>query len=188
MDIDIITGIGTIGTAFATIALVILLYKAIKQMESTVQLSKLQSEFRFRPWVGPNGGITELSVNANNQHQFDVGLKNYGEIPAEYVKAYSKQETKLISKSDLKLDNLESFNLGPMLPNMEKHYWIFIDAKKIEDAKEGKEKIFLIIYFEYPVSGGKSGYGMISEYIPEKNIFHHKEMWVDTPSGRTTHK
>ena len=135
VDLDIVTSIGTIGTAFATIALVFLLYKAIKQMESTVHLSKLQSEFRFRPWVGPNGGIKEASVNSKNQYQFDVSLKNYGEIPAEYVTAYSKQDSKQIQKSDLKLKEFESFNLGPMLPNMEKHYWIFnilfLEAKAV---------------------------------------------------------
>ena len=107
VDLDFVTSIGTIGTAFATIALVILLYKAIKQMESTVHLSKLQSEFRFRPWVGPNGAIKELSVNSNNQYQFDIGIKNFGEIPAEYVVAYSKQDSQLIKKSELKLDEFK---------------------------------------------------------------------------------
>ncbi len=74
-----------------------------------------------------------------------------------------------------------------MLPNMEKHYWFFLEHDLINRAKEGKEKIFTAVYFEYPVSGGKSGYGMISEYNAQTNGFIHKEMWVETPSGRTTH-
>ena len=74
-----------------------------------------------------------------------------------------------------------------MLPNMEKHYWFFIDKQILSKVQEGDGKIFIAVYFEYPVSGGKSGYGMISEYNPQTNGFIHKDMWVETPSGRTTH-
>jgi len=89
----------------------------------------------------------------------------------------------MMSKEILKTDTIESFNLGPMLPNMEKHYWFFIDCDLVDKAKEGKEKIFIILYFEYPVSGGKSGYGMISEYNSDIDGFAHKEMWVESPKG-----
>ena len=65
-----------------------------------------------------------------------------------------------------------------MLPNMEKHYWFFIDSERIKKAKEGKTKIFIALYFEYPLTQGTSGYGMISEYIPKMNSFIHKDMWV----------
>ena len=185
-DLVIVETISSVGTAIATIALVILLYRTIKQMEATVSLSRIQTEFRFRPWVGPTNSIKELSNSINGKRQFEIVIKNFGEIPAEYVKAYFKHDTKLISKNDLKSENVDSFNLGPMLPNMEKHYWFFLAHDLIDSAKEGKEKIFTAVYFEYPVSGGKSGYGMISEYNAQTNGFLHKEMWVETPSGRTT--
>jgi len=32
------------------------------------------------------------------------------------------------------------------------------------------------------VAGGKSGYGMISEYDPKNDGFNHKEMWVHSPN------
>ena len=181
MDLQILEAIGVLATAAATGALAILLYRTIKQFEATVEVSRIQTEYRFRPWIGPNNSIQELSVNSDGRHHFDVGIKNFGEIPAEYVKAYFKLNSKMMSKDDLKSDKVESFNLGPMLPNMEKHYWFWIDSALMEKAKEGKEKIFTGIYFEYPVSDGNSGYGMISEYDPERNGFNHKDMWVETP-------
>ena len=186
-ELAALEAVAAIGTAAATIALVILLYRTVKQLESTVQLSRVQTEYRFRPWVGPSNSIKQLKDSINGKQQFEVGIKNYGELPAEYVKAYFKHDTKIISKDDLRADNVESFNLGPMLPNMEKRYWFFIERPMMEKIKEEKEKLFTAIFFEYPVSGGKSGYGMISEYNPQTSSFVHKDMWVETPTGRTTH-
>jgi len=182
VDLEFLQAIGGIATAVATIALVIILFRTVKQLEATVVVSKVQTEYRFRPWIGPNNSIKVLPINSDGRQQFDVGIRNFGELPAEYVMAYFKSGNNMLSRTDLKSDNVEQFNLGPMLPNMEKHYWFWIDSEKMQKAKEGTEKIFTAIYFEYPVSGGKSGYGMISEYIPEKNGFNHKDMWVETPT------
>ena len=44
-------------TAAATIALVILLFLTVKQFEAQVEVSRIQTEFRFRPWIGPTGTI-----------------------------------------------------------------------------------------------------------------------------------
>jgi len=120
----------------------------------------------------PNGG----------SNQYDCTIKNYCEIPAQYVKAYSKIDIKLMDRDIFKSNPGETFNLGPLLPNMEKHYWISIDSELIKKAKEGTEKIFSALYFEYPVSGGKSGYGMISQYDPQNDGFIHKDMWVESPN------
>ena len=84
-----------------------------------------------------------------------------------------------MDKSVLNSDDVEKFNLGPMLPNMEKHYWIFIDCDLIEKAKKGEITVFIALYFEYPTNQDKSGYGMISEYNPRMNSFMHKDMWVE---------
>ncbi len=70
-----------------------------------------------------------------------------------------------------------------MLPNMEKHYWFFIDCDLVEKAKKEEIKIFIALYFEYPLTEGTSGYGMISEYNPKMNGFVHKDMWV---AGKNT--
>jgi len=176
-EIEILGVVGSIATAAATILLVYLLWRAIKQMEVTVKLSKVQTEFRFQPWIGPHNNIKVIG-EANGKTQFDVELKNYGELPATYLKASFKMDTQIMSKEVLNSEKIDKFNLGPMLPNMVKHYWFFIDSKLIQKAKDGKTKIFIALYFEYPTTEGISGYGMISEYIPKKNGFIHKDMWI----------
>jgi hypothetical protein len=181
IDITVLETVGVLGTAAATIALVILLYRTVKQLEATVKLSKIQTDYRFRPWIGPLDSIKALPPNGQT-NQYDCTIKNYGEIPAQSVTAYCKIDTKLMDRGVFKSNPGKTFNLGPLLPNMEKHYWVFIDSDLIKKAKDGSGKIFSALYFEYPVSGGKSGYGMISEYDPKNDGFIHKDMWVDSPN------
>jgi hypothetical protein len=177
VDYEILTVIGSLGTAIATIVLVILLWKTIKQFETTAKLSQVQTEFRFRPWIGPVNSIKPMG-EADGKNQFEVSLKNYGELPATFVEASFTLDTKIMSKDALNSEKIEKFNLGPMLPNMEKHYWFFIDCDLIERAKKGETEIFIALYFEYPLTEGISGYGMISEYNPKMNGFIHRDMWV----------
>jgi hypothetical protein len=137
VDLELFTVIGSLGTAIATIVLVILLWKTIKQFETTAKLSQVQTEFRFRPWIGPVNSIKPMG-EANGKNQFEVSLKNYGELPATYVKASFAIGTEMLSKESLNFEKIEKFNLGPMLPNMEKHYWFFIDCDLIDKAKKGE--------------------------------------------------
>jgi len=181
VDLAILETVGVLGTAVATIALVILLYRTVKQLEATVKLSKIQTDYRFRPWIGPLNSIKALPPNGQT-NQYDCTIKNYGEIPAQSVTAYCKIDTTLMDRGVFKSNPGTTFNLGPLLPNMEKHYWVFIDSDLIKKAKDGSGKIFSALYFEYTVSGGKSGYGMISEYDPKNDGFIHKDMWVESPN------
>jgi len=65
---------------------------------------------------------------------------------------------------------------------MEKRYWIFVDSATIERVKNGGQ-VFAVIYFLYDFAhGGRSGYGMISEYDSKANSFVHRDMWVDQES------
>lgn len=176
-EIEILGAVGSIATAAATIVLVILLWRAVKQMEITVKLSRVQTEFRFRPWIGPIDSIKNIG-EAEGKTQFDVTVKNYGEIPAEYLKASFKMDTQIMGKEALNSEKIDKFDLGPMLPNMDKHYWFFIDSEIIQRAKEGKTKIFIALNFEYPTTEEISGYGMVSEYNPKTNGFIHRDMWV----------
>ena len=169
-------------TALATIALVILLWRTLKQFESTAQLSRLESEYRFRPWVGPLNSIKYLKT-VDGKYQFDVGIKNYGEIPASNVVVMYNMKNELIDQSNASTNPEHKFDLGPLLPNMEKHYWFFIDSELIKKSQEGNEKIFVSLYFEYDAMGKRSGYGMISEYLSQTNSFTHREMWVKDSSS-----
>jgi len=179
VDLAVLEAVGVLVAAGANIALVFLLYRTVKQLEATVHLSKIQIDYRFRPWIGPLNSIKALPPKGDT-NQYDCTIKNYGEIPAQYVKAYCKIDTKIMDRDVFKSNPGKTFNLGPLLPNMEKHYWVFIDSSLIKKAKEGSEKIFSALYFEYPLSDGKSGYGMISEYDPQNDGFIHKDMWVDS--------
>jgi len=169
-------------TALATIALVILLWRTLKQFESTAQLSRLQSEYRFRPWIGPLNSIKYLNTQ-DGKHQFDIGIKNFGEIPASNVVAMYSMKNELIDQSNATTSPEHKFDLGPLLPNMEKHYWFFIDSELIKKSQDGSQKIFISLYFEYDAMGKKSGYGMISEYLPKTNSFVHKDMWLKDSSS-----
>jgi hypothetical protein len=73
-----IEAIGSIATAIATIALVVLLYRTVKQFEATVEVSKVQTEYRFRPWIGHVGSIKKWkipptdTVNSKSVHSVEI--------------------------------------------------------------------------------------------------------------------
>ena len=177
--LTVIGQIGSIGTAIGTIALVFLFWKTIQQLEETVKLSKIQSNYRFRPWIGPLNSIQLMSTSGNND-QFSITIKNYGEIPASNVIAKFVMKTEPITKEILKKSELSSaFNLGPLLPNMEKRYWFHIESNLIKKVKSGTGQVFIALYFTYEHHGGNSGYGTISQYDVTTESFLHKEMWID---------
>jgi hypothetical protein len=110
-------------------------------------------------------------------------LKNFGEVPASNVIVTSTisgtKPDKRAVMYDSKSVGAHEFHLGPLLPGMEKRYWVFIDSEKYRTAAEGTSDIFIFIYFSYVYSGGKSGYGMISQLDNKTSNFIHREMWID---------
>jgi len=74
---------------------------------------------------------------------------------------------------------MDSYNLGPIMPTMEKHYWFFIDSETLKKANSGEEPLYIGLYFEYYTSGTKSGYGMVSDYNSQSKNFIHRDMWID---------
>lgn len=179
MDLTTVEQLSSIGTAVGTIALVFMFWKTIQQLEETVKLSRIQSVHRFRPWVGPINNIELMSKNQGRQ-QFSITLKNYGEIPASNVVVMFMMKNEMMTRDTLKNSTVaDSFNLGPLLPNMEKRYWFFIDSDLVQKAKDANAQIFISLYFSYEHSGGKSGYGMISYFDTKINGFVHRDMWVD---------
>lgn len=177
-EFTVIGQVGSIATAIATVALVFIFWRAIKQMEHTVKLSRIQTEQRFRPWIGPFNQISTLEEN-NGKVKFDIGIKNYGEIPSTNVIAYFTTKPELISRKDLENPE-QKYDLGPLLPNMEKHYWFFLDSEKIKEAKKGNSEIYTGLYFSYASRDGKeNGYGLISKYDSKEDSFVHKDMWTN---------
>ena len=168
-----------IATAGATIVLVILLYFTIKQFESQVEVSRIQTEFRFRPWIGPTGPIKKMDKSISDDCQFDITIKNYGELPANAVTAKFVKSTESLTRDAFQSSTATSYELGPVLPTMEKHYWFFIDSELWQKADAGSITLHTALYFEYAHAGKKSGYGMLSEYSPSAKNFIHKDMWID---------
>jgi len=166
-------------TGVATVVLAVCLIRTFKHMEAVTKMTTMETQYRLRPWIGPINGISKMDHSINEKCQFDVAIKNYGELPATGVTAKFKMATKILSREDAKSSDLESFDLGPMLPNMQKHYWFFIESELWKKALEGQEKIFTILYFEYKTGAAKSAYGMISEYVPSSQNFVHRDMWID---------
>ncbi|MGH9992509.1 MAG: hypothetical protein ACREAZ_07690 [Nitrososphaera sp.] len=166
-----------IGSLLVETAIVVLLIKTVRDYADVARMSRLQIEQRFRPWIGPTSGI-ELLRTTEQKHQFSIAIKNFGEIPATNVIAESTIKSELPSKDVLKENGTQKFVLGPLLPNMEKRYWIFVDSEQLNKAKEGTSDLFTFVHFTYEYHGGKSGYGMISQFDPKSGTFVHKEMWV----------
>ena len=156
MDFQLLETVAALGTAAATITLVVILYRTIRQMEVTVKLSQIQTEFRFRPWIGPASRFQRIEPSINDKIQFEVTLKNFGELPAEGVLAKFISDKKLITKTDLMNHSHNQFELGPMLPNMEKHYWFFIEPEVWKKAVADEQKLFTEVYFEYIANGKKT--------------------------------
>jgi len=168
---------------FLDIGVILLLWKTVKDFAELAKVSKLQTEVRFRPWVGPNGGYELLSEDDKNK-QYSITMKNFGEVPASNVIVSCTITDSIPDKLSLLNDNTKTysknqFKLGPLLPGMEKRYWVFIENERHKKAIEGTSNIFIFIYFLYLFSGGKSGYGMISQLDNKTNNFVHKEMWID---------
>jgi hypothetical protein len=173
-----------IAGVFLDVGILLLLWKTVKDFSELAKVSKLQTEVRFRPWVGPSSGY-ELIMENNDKKQYSIALKNFGEIPAPNV-AVTCSITELMPNklSFLKSNNdnnqsKNQFQLGPLLPGMEKRYWIFIENERYIKAVEGTSNLFIFIYFSYVFSGRKSGYGMISQLDNKTTKFVHKEMWID---------
>jgi uncharacterized repeat protein (TIGR01451 family) len=172
-----------IAGVFLDVGVILLLWKTVKDFAELAKVSKLQTEVRFRPWVGPNGGI-ELLREDGHKKQYSITMKNFGEVPASNVIVTCTITDSMPDKLSFmnyndKSESKNQFQLGPLLPGMEKKYWVFIENEKYRKAMEGTSNIFIFIYFLYLFSGGKSGYGMISQLDNKTNNFVHKEMWID---------
>ena len=54
---------------FLEMAVVVLLWRTVKDFAELAKVSKLQTQVRFRPWVGPSGGF-EFLRDDNDKKQY----------------------------------------------------------------------------------------------------------------------
>jgi hypothetical protein len=159
----------------------VLLFKTVRDYAEVAKVSKLQAKHRFRPWVGPSGSI-EFKGDSNGKYQYVITIKNYGEIPSASVIGMSSSSLVMPHRDTIKNDkSLDTSVLGPLLPYMEKRYWVFVESELMEMARKQGKQIFMLVYFSYEISelSSKNGYGIISQLDPGTHNFIHKDMWVD---------
>jgi hypothetical protein len=118
-------------------------------------------------------------VREYDKKQYSVTLKNFGEIPSAKVVARSTFSNSALTRDVLDKGDVHEFDLGPLLPNIEKRYWILINSDIIERTIQGTEQTLVAVHFSYTFVGGKSGYGMISQLDKNTQSFVHRDMWID---------
>jgi hypothetical protein len=178
-EIEIWIGIAHWLTGVGTVVLAVALIRTFKHMEIVTKMTSIETEYRLRPWIGPMGPIKKMEKSISDECQFDVTIKNFGELPATGVIAKFVRSDKPLTRKALESNDVSSYNLGPVMPTMEKHYWFFIDSEIWKKADSGSEPLHTGLYFEYTNSGKKCGYGMLSEYSATAKNFIHKDMWID---------
>ena len=181
----LIATIGHLMTGVGTVVLVIVIIKTLKHMEIATRFTEIQTNYKFRPWIGPSNTIREIDGDEKHS-RFEILLKNFGDLPAASVTVISIISENPITREQIvdaqsSSGNIHVFNIGPMLPNMEKRYWLYVPNESIKNSINLKKVIHTGMYFRYENLKKKNGYGMISEMNPQTKSFVHKDMWVDTP-------
>jgi len=160
------------------LALVVWLYfwsRNIKGARDIVHFLKLKS----RPWVGPTDSSIIYATKSDDEKNFSITLKNFGQIKAKNVKVYFTAQDQKPSKAQLNASNISKSNLGSLMPQLQTDYSFVVDSNKIQKAKTNGEPLFVGLYFSYEFGSTKSGYGLISEYNPQSRSFERMETWDD---------
>ena len=178
-NLEIIVGIAHWATGIGTVVLAVALIRTFKHMAAVTKMTSLETEYRLRPWIGPTGPIKKMEKSISDDCQFEITIKNYGEIPANAVTAKFVKSSKPLTRESFASNDVKSYDLGPVMPTMEKNYWFFIDSDTWKKADSGEEPLYTGLYFEYTHAGKKSGYGMLSEYNSTTKSFVHKDMWIE---------
>jgi hypothetical protein len=112
------------------------------------KLSRVEVNQRFRPWIGPSTGKIEFVRSTDGKEQYSIAIKNFGEIAATNVVAVSNKGNEMPSTRDIRITSsddssgkFDKFTLGPLLPNMEKHYWLLLDSALLQKVKDDNSQL-----------------------------------------------
>src|SRR5207342_627202 len=95
-----------IAGVFLDVGVILLLWKTVKDFAELAKVSKLQTEVRFRPWIGPSGNIQPVRDDSEDKKkQYAISIKNFGEIPSTAVTAMSVCSETLPKRDLLKSPN-----------------------------------------------------------------------------------
>jgi hypothetical protein len=143
-------GIGlwiSIATLIVESIIVILLYRTVRDYAEVAKLSRVEVKQRFRPWIGPSTGI-EFIRSTDGKEQYAIAIKNFGEIAATTFVAMSTEGNEMSSSRDIfntssyNSSKVDKFTLGPLLPNMKKHYWLFLYSALMQKVREENGQLF----------------------------------------------
>ncbi len=148
-NLEIVVGIAHWATGIGTVVLAVALIRTFKHMEVITKMTSIETEYRLRPWIGPTGPIKKMEKSISDDCQFDITIKNYGELAASAVTAKFVKSNKPLTRESFQSNNVNSYDLGPVMPTMEKHYWFFIDSETWKKADDGLEPLYTGLYFEY---------------------------------------
>ncbi|MEK0330670.1 MAG: hypothetical protein QQN65_05405 [Nitrosopumilus sp.] len=179
ISIELWVGVAHWLTGVGTVVLAIALIRTFHHMQAITKMTSIETEYRLRPWIAPTGPIKKMEKSISDDCQFDVTIKNYGELAANSVTAKFVKSTKPLTRESFQSNDVASYDLGPVMPTMEKHYWFLIDSETWKKTDSGLQPLYTGLYFEYTHAEKKSGYGMLSEYNSATKNFIHKDMWID---------
>jgi hypothetical protein len=179
MELETLVGVAHWLTGIGTVVLAVALIRTFKHLAAVTKLTSIETEQRLRPWIAPTGPIQKMEKSISDDCQFEITIKNFGALAASNVTAKFVKSTEPLTRESFQSNNMTSYDLGPVMPTMEKHYWFFIDSELWKKADSGTVSLYTALYFEYTTAGKKSGYGMLSEYNSATKNFIHKDMWID---------
>ena len=64
----------------SNVVLAVALIKTFHHMQAVTKMTTMETEYRLRPWIRPINGINKMDHSINEKCQFDIAVKNYGEL------------------------------------------------------------------------------------------------------------
>src|SRR6185437_6080914 len=99
----VIATMGHLMTGIGTAILVVLIVKTLRHMKIATRFTEIQTNYKFRPWIGPSNTIKEIDGDEKN-NRFEIVLKNFGDLPAPYVMVSSIISKDAITREQIKTD------------------------------------------------------------------------------------
>jgi len=109
-DIEMVVGIAHWLTGIGTVVLAVALIRTFKHMEAVTKMTSIETEYRLRPWIGPTGPIKKMEKSISDDCQFDIIIRNYGEIPANAVTAKFVKSSKPLTRESFQSNNVSSYD------------------------------------------------------------------------------
>jgi len=175
-ELDFIQNIAFIIGSFGLVTWLYFWTRNIRSVRTIIHLTELQ----VRPWIGPvDSGIVLKSTSSEGKEKYIIKIKNFGKTKAKNVTTNFIIQDHKFNKEIIMDSPNERFDLGPLLPEMEKDYWFYIDSDLIQQTISNHSQIFVGIYISYEFQEDSNGYGLMYQYNNQTDVFDRIETWDD---------